>query len=418
MYTSKFRIVSVGIVLEALIDKQGYAKICPIELTPEIDGILLPEEGEIIGEGVDGSGTPYSANVKVGNYVKAQWLSHNSNRLTPPDLQKGEQTLLWKFSNEDKYYWTSMGRDDNLRRLETVSYVYSNLSDPEMDEPLTIDNSYVISVSTKEKHITLSTAMNDGEPFRYLIQLNTRDGGLLIEDDAGNYIVLNSDDTLIELANEAGSKISLDEEDIFITSPNDFVCEVADNATINVKNKLVVTVGGETTIDSGGKVSISSGGDTLINSGANLFITSSGSSELTSGGSYSVDAGSSLTLDSSTTTTLSGGVRANVTAPAVSISGGSVSVSGGRLRGESESGSGSEFRGDVNFFDSVLFLGQATFDGTMTSNANCTFNNNVSFGSLVTCEANAVFNGITRFKSDVFGTRFFGTLYGNVVPRP
>ena len=403
MYTSKFRIVSVGIILKP-VSEGGYSKVYPVELLPEMSGELTAEEGTISVDGVDGNDTPYSVSASLINYVKAQWLSLSTNRITPPDVQDGEQVLLWKFGNEDKYYWTSMGRDDNLRRLEHVSYVYSNISDGTDDSPLTIDNSYVINVSTRDKNITVSTAVNDGEVAGYLLQLNTRDGALLIRDDHDNHIDLYSSDATIELETGEGAKLKLEKENIFLTAP--------DSVNVSAEN--------EGTIDVGSDLSISAGGNIRVASGGNISINSSGSSSLSSGGSYSISSSSTFSLDSGTTTNLSGGVSIVVKGPSVRIQGGSVSVSGGGLRSGDSRDGGSTFSGDVTFIDQTNFNGRTVFNGTATYNDTVTYSNTSKFDGTVSFSKDVTFNAPAKFNAVVRGDKFFGdfygTLYGNTVP--
>lgn len=382
MRSSKFRIVSVGLVSEpAKKENRNEILVYPIELLPELNGELTPNSATVVSDGVDSLDIPYSASVKVGNYIKARWLSMSTNRVTPPDVKRGEQVLLWAFADEDKYYWTSLGRDDNLRRLENVVYAYSDISDPESNEALTIDNCYTVMVSTKDKHVSVKTVKVDGEPFEYLLQLNTKDGILIVRDEVGNYITMYSDKETIEVGNRSKSKVTLAKKNIKLKAPRDI--------DLNADNDLIFTAGRNVSLKAGGSISVDSGGGATFNIG----------------GAYSLSASDSVSISASTTASIDGGLSASLSATAVSVSGASVSISGGGLRGES---GGSQFTGTVNFRDVVTFNGTANFTSIVSFTGDATFTNDVTFNS------GATFGGEVRGTN--FYGNFYGTLYGNVVP--
>ena len=391
MRVSKFRIFSIGIVIgRSKKGSKGLIKVYPVEILPEMDGELLEVEETITGEGVNGTGETYSASAKVGNYITAQWLSLSTNRVTPPDVLKGEQVLLWVYADEDKYYWTSMGRDDNLRRLENVVYAYSDISDPESNEPLTIDNCYTVMVSTRDKHVSVKTVKEDGEPFEYLLQLNTKNGKLIVKDDVGNHITMCSDKETIECGNKSKSIVTLAASNVTICSPNDI--------SLNAKNNFNLKAGRDISLSAGGNVSITSGRSATFKVGTAYNLNISGDASVTAS-TYRLNSSGSVNIQGGARTSISGGSIASLSAPSVTIQGGSVSVAGGGLRG---SGGGSQFSGNVNFIDRVTFRGASLFSG------------DAAFSKDVVFDAGATFGG------DVKGTKFYGdfygTLYGNTVP--
>lgn len=208
---SKFHIYSVGRAAENRKLSSHELEIYPIEHMGYIDGDVNSEKTENEAKGVDAEGREYSVKVTTSNSIKATWLKWGSNRLTPPDVRRGERLFIWRYADTDKFYWTSSGLDDHLRRLETVTYVFSNTTD-EATKVLTPDNSYFVEVSTHSKLITLGTCKSDGEPYAYSFQFNTKEGTVTLADDVGNYIELSSKDSKITLENIDKTLLSLDKK--------------------------------------------------------------------------------------------------------------------------------------------------------------------------------------------------------------
>lgn len=226
MDMSLFHIHTIG---KATINKEPYTpllEVFPIEKLAYVDGEIVDTPEDIESDGEDAFGNAYSVKTKSSNSIKATWFPFGSNRMTPPDIRRGERVLLWRYADTDMYYWTSTGLDDFLRRLETVVYAFSNTTD-EGVKKLTTENSVFIEVSTHLGVITLSTPKNHGEKFAYKFQFNYRKGIVILMDDAGNYFEMDSNERSIVLKNGDGSILSLDK----------MIALLATQQEINLKTK-------------------------------------------------------------------------------------------------------------------------------------------------------------------------------------
>lgn len=214
MFLSSFRFYSVGIVAEDKAPDTHEIFAIPIELIPDISGMLEAVEEEVEVSGKDAKGMDYSVKVTSSNVIKAMWLPMgSSNRITSPDLKKGEKVIITQMADADKFYWTTLGKDDGLRRLETIVYGWSATEDPaeELDSET---NMYTLEISTDGKHITLKTTKANEEPFAYEINLDLAVGSFTIKDDDDNYITLNSEDCVITAKNKFDSEITIDQATI------------------------------------------------------------------------------------------------------------------------------------------------------------------------------------------------------------
>lgn len=190
-----------------------------METAPMVDGELTDNTEEYEASGSSSEGENFQLNISTTASIKARWLSYfNDNRITPPDVRRGEMVAIYQFSDTDEYWWCTLKQDKTLRRLETVVYSYSN----QREENTAVDakNSYWMEVSTHRKLLHLHTSKNDKEPYEYDIQINTKQGCITIKDDDGNYIFLDSADRHIKLRNKDDSFISINKREIHINAPD------------------------------------------------------------------------------------------------------------------------------------------------------------------------------------------------------
>lgn len=218
----------------------------PHEQNPLLDGELTDDLETIKASGKDKDDTGYETEVETTTSVKAKWLSFtDTNRLTSPDVRRGEEIVLWQFGDTDQYWWTTLHQDKKLRRLETVIYGFSNNSEENIEN--SHDSMYWLEISTHRKLVRFHTSKNDGEPFTYDIQLDTKKGNLTIEDDDGNYIFLDSKERHIKLKNKDESIVELDKKIINFKSIEEvnietkrYTCKASES--INEETKTYTSV--------------------------------------------------------------------------------------------------------------------------------------------------------------------------------
>lgn len=269
---SKFRFFSVGVVAANKELNSTIIEASPIEDFSMIDGEITDNVENIEVDGKDNMGGSYSSKVSATNTVQATWLPiGESNRITPPDVRRGAMIMLYKMGDEDKYYWTTLKQDNDLRRLETVVWAFS--ANPKENTASSSDSTYFLEISTHLKRITLHTSKANGEPFGYDVQINTGDGKIVITDDVSNYVVLDSKERIIEMKNADNSFVSINKMDVII------------NATENIIMKAGKSISQEagTTIESSASNSISSKSPTINNDAASINM---GGNLATSGGSF------------------------------------------------------------------------------------------------------------------------------------
>lgn len=200
----------------------------------------------------DHQGVSRSDSVEGDVMMVATWTPLcQSNRMTAPDVIEGETVMIFRVADSDLYYWSTMMREPNIRRLETVCYMYGNL--PDGINPFDKSSSYWVEVSTHDQHVHLHTAKSNGEPFEYDIKLDTAKGTFELTDNSGNFIHLDSPTSKLTVTTN---------EDVEVNTTR-VVVNASESTTVN---SPLVTVNSETTIVNASKEVVANTPDFIVNS--------------------------------------------------------------------------------------------------------------------------------------------------------
>lgn len=212
------------------------------ELFPFGQGEMKSDTMDLHDAGIDAKGEAYEVTVPFGKSVRATWLPSGGNRVTAPDIRRGERVEIYRLADSDKYYWRPIEMDQGVRRLETAMFLFSNTQD-ESTEELTPENSWMFEVSTHQKTFTLRTPKSDGEEFAYDLQLNAKDSTFAFKDDAGQEFEMESKERRWRVANGDGSEILMDKKNITRTAPEaikdvckDYILEASNSITTKTQS--------------------------------------------------------------------------------------------------------------------------------------------------------------------------------------
>ena len=261
---SEFHFYSMGIVAANKELSSKEIEVFPIEIGHFANGEITDNASSVLSSAQDASGATYSTNTTTTNSIKAVWLPiGNSNRMTAPDVRRGEKVMIYRFADTDKFYWQVHNNDMDLRKLETVIYAFSATTDE--GAKTDSDNSYFLEISTHSKLMHLHTSNKNGEPFIYDIQINAGTGFIQIQDDQGNYIKFDTVAHQILLSNQDGSSVEVNKANINMTCPDSI------NMKSSVLNINCPTINSTGVVAQTGNVAID--GNTTMNGDA----TSTGS---------------------------------------------------------------------------------------------------------------------------------------------
>ncbi len=211
MQASIFRFISVGRATENLTRNNHMLNVLPIEDAMGTDGEIDYDPQRFSDSYVNDIGETIQVENIVSRDYMCQWLPSEDNRLTPPDIRRGELVEIWRQGDTNKYYWRSMGLKNNLRSLESVIFAFG--ATPELGgHQNDLTKCYLLSVSAHDKHFTLSTSKANGEEYAYTIQINSKESAVYITDDDDNFFELDSKDTRLQLKNKYDSYVKVQEK--------------------------------------------------------------------------------------------------------------------------------------------------------------------------------------------------------------
>lgn len=270
MQVSNFRMVAVGRVdtNKPLTDTDGSLaktiEVVPTEFMSFRDGELTSNPTPMTFSTTDMDGNAVQGKAVGDNTWTATWLPSGSNRLTAPDVRRGERVEIWQAADDDKYYWRTQGLDDHLRKLETIIFGISATKD-EGDNAQNLNNMYWFEFSSHSKKLAFRSCKANGEPFLYEMFFDFDVGEFNIRDDIGNYIRLASALHLIHLENADGTFVELNRKDINAFAPNNINAKATNDVNINAGQNMNLIAGVKAMINGGGSVlTLQGGGTTLV----------------------------------------------------------------------------------------------------------------------------------------------------------
>lgn len=234
----------------------------------------------------------FNSNLKTSNFITAIYRDNTSNRAFPPDVRAGEQVIVYNTGDSDTWYWKSEGRNDNLRKTETIRYAANATTDsaPDLDD----NNTYFFEIDTRrKKHVLISTSTKLGEKHAYLFRIDTDTSTVTLTDDIGNSFIMESEVPRVGMKNSKNSLIDLNKENINVSCTGD-ITMVSHKGHINIKA-------------SKGTLTTYSADNTKIGTGSNYINEVAANSTTTVGGNYNKKIGGTMVTECGSTMLLKSG---------------------------------------------------------------------------------------------------------------
>ena len=266
---SNYRAFSLGVVVSDKAFDSDMIIVSPLEtLSIQKEGLINPKTDTLPPQYRSSKDTISQDHFELEywstNTVEAKWKPiGNTNRKTAPDMVANELVMLYKYGNEDEYYWSEYDDAKEMKKLERVTLRFSNRPGGYFEKAtLDDDNSYSVTISTKDKLVHIHTADNDGEVTTWDITINTEAGTLNIVDGLGNKFEWDAGaGTLVENFN---TKITRN-------APT-----IEDNCTNHIVNTSNANLNASSTVVSSGTLDISANTTTkgtLTNNGKDISST-------------------------------------------------------------------------------------------------------------------------------------------------
>lgn len=242
--TSGLKQYSLGIVIEDKKEGTDIILVDPVESFTLDHGKIKDDSRKYESKLKDHRGIERKDKLTGGSVIKAKWIPYGeSNRETAPDVYKNETVMLFRFANEPDLYWTTIFREPLIRRLETVIYTYSNK--PSGLSEYDPNSSYWEKWDTRRKVIHRHTSDNDGEPFKWDIVTNAKEGWHQITSDEGDLLRIDAKAVTNTLKNSAGTSITQNRDNLYMRAPSQTVIQsprIVLDGSVTITGNL--TVGG------------------------------------------------------------------------------------------------------------------------------------------------------------------------------
>lgn len=238
MKKSIFTAYSFGVAAENLESGSQTLEVYPIEALPTAEGEVTTGKVSMEDKGIDGNGDEYEIKIDMGMTIPCEWFG-GGNQITPPNIRRGERVVIYKQGDSQKYFWKSAGLDQDLRRLETIVWVFSGNPDNADQDGPSPENSYFLEISTHKGLITFSTSQINSEKAAFTFQIDTAEGTITFHDEKGNSSFFDSVNTILKIINVDKTFFEMNKKNIsmFAEEIIDVKCE-----TLNVLAKELIDV--------------------------------------------------------------------------------------------------------------------------------------------------------------------------------
>lgn len=178
----------LGYVVVDKVEDSYEIEVYPIEVIPTAEGDLSQKDSSSLTI-QDSQGNNVSVKYDKSNSIPCTWYPNGEqNRITAPDVCKGDIVEIYTFGETDEYFWCVYGHNQALRKREKVLYYFSNKAGTGGNST----QGYFLLIDTINKTVHFHTANNDGEACGYDLLFNTKEGQMAISDTLNNSIILDS----------------------------------------------------------------------------------------------------------------------------------------------------------------------------------------------------------------------------------
>lgn len=204
--------MGTGIVSQPKRDGSKGVTVFSPELFPFHEGEVTSDHETIYRTGVDLDGNVHKVTLQRSMSLNAVWHG-DGHRTSSPNVKPGEQVELFTNDNSGRVLWKEVGRDNHLRKSETIEYAVKAKGDTSNKlETSHGKNSYLVAMDGTNGHITVSTSASNGEKVEYKLQINGKEGHITVADNVGNMIQMDSVNDKITSVNSKGTSVILDKD--------------------------------------------------------------------------------------------------------------------------------------------------------------------------------------------------------------
>ena len=223
---SAFRVWGKGRVVENLPFGDNEIRFTPIEHQPMNPGEETERVDTLAYTGEDYSGKAYATKANTSGALRAKWLPFGSNRITAPNVCRGEVVTIWATADHGEFRWVPDGDNDDLRNTEVVVFGFAASKDFS-SKPNKATSMYIVEVNTEKGHMVVHTSTARGEVTTMTASIDAMKGQFSLEDGMKTKIFTDATEGLVTLSNRFGSTVGIHQDRVWLEGAR---------ATINAKS--------------------------------------------------------------------------------------------------------------------------------------------------------------------------------------
>lgn len=186
--------------------------VIPTDQQPIQAGELVADIEKTDATGVDASGKAYTSSMQTSKALTATWLGLGDNRVTAPDVRRGDIVELYEYHDTQKLYWQAIGADHGKRRKEKVTHRFS-MTDDENTGDLDDSNSISVDHDGENGMTTIKVPSVKGKA-PVTLQMNSKAGTACMLVGEDNFVQIEQDGEKITTQNGSGSFVILEGNNI------------------------------------------------------------------------------------------------------------------------------------------------------------------------------------------------------------
>lgn len=225
--------IGVGTVLENKPENSYFIKVTNKAEFPQSDGAGIANAEAVSSSNPTGESGYQTSKGLRANFYTAKWMPFTPNRLTAPDVRVGSKVALYKFNDDDQFYWTTWGIGNESFRLEHVLYAWNANPHTDRNAPFSFEDYYTLVFSTRHQEVVFKTTQANKEPVAYRLGFNTRNGTWALTDTEKNAFALDSLKHSWVMRNREGSIFNINRKDISLINKGTQLFDAA--KSINMK---------------------------------------------------------------------------------------------------------------------------------------------------------------------------------------
>lgn len=228
----------IGVVAEnTVLGQENKILVFLAEAFSNAKGQLETNPQQITVNGQDAQGRSYTLKVKTQSTITAEWLNRDPNRITPPIVVKGQRVRIYRYGTEEAYYWEPMNQDQHRTVQEYAVFAYAaKPNDANLkNTPTDPNNAYHQVWDGVNGRVEFSMTEANGEISPWVLQMDGKNGNLLLSDRKGNFIRISTGGTVIDIMNADKSHVQLSKQVINITAPDSINLKAENNINMTAK---------------------------------------------------------------------------------------------------------------------------------------------------------------------------------------